>query len=187
VTDCVPLVPGLVARPIARGDDAAVAQLIREVMHEYRCGGPGFAVHDPEVDGMSAAYRAPGAAFFVVVDDGVDGGEGPGAVRGCGGYAPLAGGPVDTCELRKMYFRAPIRGRGAGRAFLAFLLEHMGNRAGHRRCYLETTSWMDAARHLYEAAGFVATDVPMGNTGHHGCDRHYLLELQGPGPSAVPR
>jgi putative acetyltransferase len=36
---------------------------------------------------------------------------------------------------------------------------------------------MEAARRLYEAAGFTRLAGPMGDTGHHGCDRWYALEL----------
>ena len=87
-------------------DDAAMAQVIRTVMPEFGASGPGFAIHDPEVDGMCAAYDRPGAAYFVVELDG--------RVQGGGGVAPLEGGPEGVCELRKMYFLPALRGQGAG-------------------------------------------------------------------------
>ena len=61
-------------RPITPADDAAVAGVIRSVMPEFGASGPGFAIHDPEVDAMCAAYDRPGAAYFVIEADG-DGGE----------------------------------------------------------------------------------------------------------------
>lgn len=69
-------------RPIRPEDDAAVATLIRTVMPEFGADGPGFALHDAEVDAMSAAYSKPGAAYFVVVDD-------ADRILGGGGFAPL--------------------------------------------------------------------------------------------------
>ncbi|MGZ3408230.1 MAG: GNAT family N-acetyltransferase, partial [Polyangia bacterium] len=60
--------PRLTIRPIAATDDAAVAAIIRTVMPEFGAKGPGFAINDPEVDHMSAAYARPRAAFFVVTD-----------------------------------------------------------------------------------------------------------------------
>jgi len=155
-------------RPITADDDSAVASIIRAVMPEFGADGPGFAIHDPEVQAMSAAYDRPGAAYFVVVADG--------RVLGGGGVAPLDGGPPGVCELRKMYFMPALRGRGAGAALMARCLD-AARALGHRQCYLETLLGMDAAQTLYERTGFRRLDAPMGSTGHFGCDRFYLLEL----------
>jgi putative acetyltransferase len=53
-------------RPIRPEDDPAVAAIIRSVMTEFGASGPGFAIHDPEVHAMNAAYSSPRAAYFVV-------------------------------------------------------------------------------------------------------------------------
>ena len=45
------------------------------------------------------------------------------------------------------------------------------------RCYLETTSWMDRAQHLYRRVGFAEQPNPEGLTGHHGCDAFFSREL----------
>ena len=97
----------LTFRPIRPEDDAAMAAVIRAVMPEFGADGPGFAIHDPEVDHMSAAYAGPGAAYFVVVDA-------TGQVVGGAGVAPLEGGEPGVCELRKMYFLPAARGQGRG-------------------------------------------------------------------------
>ena len=39
-------------RPIEPRDDVAVASIIRTVMTEFGADGPGFAIHDHEVDHM---------------------------------------------------------------------------------------------------------------------------------------
>ncbi|MCA8949228.1 MAG: GNAT family N-acetyltransferase [Planctomycetes bacterium] len=159
-----------ILRPIRPTDGAAVAAIIRDVMTEHDCSGPGFAIHDPEVADMPAAYAASDAGYFVV--------EHAGEVLGGGGYARLLGTTVDdaTCELRKMYFRPAARGRGLGHALLELLLAEMRGR-GYRRCYLETTSWMQAAQHVYRAHGFTPRPDPCGATGHHGCDAFFEREL----------
>jgi putative acetyltransferase len=158
----------LLIRPIEPRDDAAVARIIRRVMPEFGANGAGFAIYDPEVDAMFAAYAEPRHRYFVI--------ELNGRVAGGGGIAPLTGGEADTCELRKMYFLPELRGRGAGRALmdrcLAFAAE-----AGFTRCYLETLTGMDAAERLYQASGFTRIDGPMGATGHFGCNRFYLRAL----------
>ncbi len=155
-------------RPVIRADDAAIAAIIRAVMPEFGASGAGFAITDPEVDHMAAAYARPGCAYSVVERDG--------RVLGGGGVAPLDGGPPGVCELRKMYFLPELRGSGSGRRLLAHCLQ-VARDLGHRTCYLETLTGMAAARHLYEGMGFRRLETPMGATGHFGCDQWYLLEL----------
>lgn len=145
-----------------------MAAIIREVMASFGACGPGFAINDPEVGAMSANYPEPRAAFFVV--------EERGRVLGGGGIAPLAGADAEVCELRKMYFLPEARGRGLGQRMLRQCLDAARAR-GYRRCYLETLTGMDAAQKLYLKSGFKPLCGPLGNTGHFGCDRHYLLEL----------
>ena len=155
-------------RPIEPADDPAVAAIIRSVMPEFGAEGDGFAITDPEVDGMHAAYGGERAAYFVVELDG--------RVLGGGGVAPLEGGDEGLCELRKMYFLPELRGRGVGRRMLTLCLDAARAR-GFGRCYIETLNGMDAAMGLYESFGFERLPAPLGDTGHHGCDRYYVRDL----------
>lgn len=155
-------------RAIEPRDDAAVAAIIRQVMPEFGAGGAGFAIHDPEVDAMSAAYAHPRSGYFVVEVDG--------KVAGGGGVAPLEHGEPDTCELRKMYFLPAARGLGAGGALIERCLE-AARAFGFTRCYLETLTGMDAAQRLYRRFGFSPLCSPIGKTGHYGCDRWYIRAL----------
>jgi putative acetyltransferase len=159
-----------ILRPIRPVDDAAIAATIRAVMTELRCSGDGFAIHDAEVLQMSANYGTPSARYYVV--------EHAGEVLGGGGFNRLTGSDpaAATCELRKMYFRPALRGLGLGRALLLLLLDEM-RAAGYRRCYLETTSWMQTAQHLYRACGFQPLPAAQGCTGHHGCDAFFARDL----------
>jgi len=156
-------------RPIRPEDDAAVAAIIRKVMPEFGADGPGFAIHDPEVDHMYAAYSVPGAAFFVVEEE-------DGQVLGGGGIAPLEGGEPGVCELRKMYFLRSARGKGLGEALLRQCLE-AARTLGYRTCYLETLTGMDQAIRLYQKLGFKPLCSPLGRTGHGGCDHWFAKEL----------
>jgi putative acetyltransferase len=156
-------------RPIQPQDDAAMAAIIRTVMPEFGAGGPGFAITDPEVDHMSAAYAVPGAAYFVVVDSG-------GQVLGGGGIAALEGGEPGVCELRKMYFLPQARGQGMGEKLLRHCLA-VAKDLGYRTCYLETLTGMDQAIRVYRKVGFHALCAPLGRTGHGGCDQWFSLEL----------
>ncbi len=155
-------------RPVQVEDDPAVAAIIRTVMTEFGADGPGFAIHDAEVDAMSTAYRRPRSAYFVVEIDG--------GVVGGGGVAPLEGGPEDVCELRKMYFLPEARGLGVGAILLNRCLES-AREMGFRACYLETLAGMEAAQKLYVRSGFRRLQAPMGQTGHYSCNAFYLLDL----------
>ncbi|RUL72949.1 GNAT family N-acetyltransferase [Dyella choica] len=160
--------PAFLIRPIEPRDSAAVADIIRAVMPEFGADGPGFAIHDPEVNDMHTAYARPSGAYFVVERDGI--------VVGGGGVAPLEGGEADVCELRKMYFLPEARGIGAGPAMLQHCLD-AARGFGFRRCYIETLTGMDAAQSLYRKHGFTQLCEPLGGTGHFGCDRFYIRDL----------
>ncbi|RDI99941.1 GNAT family N-acetyltransferase [Dyella solisilvae] len=155
-------------RPIEARDNAAMARIIRAVMPEFGADGPGFAIHDAEVDTMHEAYARSRSAYFVVERDGV--------VLGGGGVAPLEGGEPDVCELRKMYFLPEARGIGAGSAMMLRCLD-AARAHGFSRCYLETLTGMDAAQTLYRRHGFTTLAAPLGGTGHFSCDQFYLREL----------
>lgn len=142
-----------------------MANIIRTVMTEFGASGPGFAIHDAEVDAMAEAYARPRHAYFVIERNGV--------VCGGAGIAPLVD---DICELRKMYFLPALRGLGAGGA----AIEHCMNAAralGYAQCYLETLTGMDAAQHLYARHGFKNIPAAIGSTGHFSCDRFFLRDL----------
>lgn len=156
-------------RPIRPEDDAAIAAIIRQVMPEFGADGPGFALHDAEVDHMSAAYSATGAAYFVVT--GADG-----QIVGGAGIAALEGEEPGVCELKKMYFLPTARGKGMGQALLGHCLT-VARDLGYRTCYLETLSGMDRAIRLYQKVGFKSLCSPMGQTGHGGCDHWFAKEL----------
>ncbi|RDS84849.1 GNAT family N-acetyltransferase [Dyella monticola] len=155
-------------RPIEPRDNAHVAAIIRTVMPEFGADGPGFAIHDTEVDDMHGAYARPRSAYFVLERDGM--------VIGGGGVAPLEGGDADVCELRKMYFLPEARGIGAGTSMMQRCLEAARD-FGFKRCYLETLTGMDAAQALYQKQGFTPLCAPMGGTGHFSCDRFFIRDL----------
>ena len=155
-------------RPITPSDNAAMAAIIRAVMPKFGADGPGFAIHDAEVDAMYEAYAQSRSSYFVVERDGV--------VTGGGGIAPLQNAEPDVCELRKMYFMPQARGIGAGTAMMQRCLD-AARAHGFSRCYLETLTGMDAAQALYKRSGFTALRAPMGGTGHFSCDRFYIRDL----------
>ena len=155
-------------RRISPGDNQAVADIIRKVMPEFGAGGAGFAIHDREVDDMYNAYSLPRSAYYVCEDNG--------KLVGGGGVAPLAGGPDDTCELKKMYFLPEGRGKGLGHELLKRCLDS-AREMDYPYCYLETFNTMKNAMALYERSGFTRIAGPLGNTGHFACDVFYRIRL----------
>ena len=67
----------------------------------------------------------------------------------------------DELELKRMYLRRHVRGRGLGRRLLETALE-WARANGARRIVLDTAPEMRAAQRLYEAYGFrrVPGDAP---------------------------
>lgn len=154
-------------RPIRKEDNAAVAAIIRQVLTEFGCTSPGFAIHDPEVNAMFETYQAPKSAYFVI--------EHHGKIIGGGGVAPLKGGDKDTCELQKFYFLPEHRGQGYGWQLVTICLQS-ALAHGFKRCYVETMDNMGAAGTIYMRAGFKPIGKPLGNTGHYACNRWFLKE-----------
>jgi len=155
-------------RPIEKRDNAQMAAIIRAVLTEHGCTGPGFAIHDPEVDCMYETYQLPRSVFFVIAQDG--------KIVGGGGVAPLKNGDADVCEMQKFYILPNYRGFGYGKQLLDASLT-AAKEFGFAKCYIETLPSMQTATSLYERVGFERIDGPMGNTGHHACDRWYVKVL----------
>lgn len=155
-------------RPIEKRDNAAMADIIKTAMTEFGAVGPGYSIIDDEVNAMFEAYSAKRCAYWVA--------ESGGTVIGGAGIAPLREGDADTCELKKMYFKAEARGKGLGHRLIQLCLDS-AREFRYRRCYLETLKRMTAANKLYEHHGFEKLPKPMGNTGHYKTDHWYVKNL----------
>lgn len=153
-------------------DNTALAAIIRSVLTEFGCTEEGFAIHDPEVDMMYETYTHENtrSVYYVVECDG--------KVVGGGGVAPLRGTYQNICELQKFYILPEYRGRGFGSQLLSKCLDFAAEQK-FNRCYIETVSKMDLAASLYKKLGFEAIGMPLGNTGHHACDRWYTKVIYG--------
>ena len=149
-------------------DNEELAKLIRQVMTEFGCVGPGYSIMDAEVDAMYETYCRQKHIYFVLKN-----GK---KVVGGGGIGPLTNSGEAVCELKKMYFLPEIRNRGYGHLLLATLIEE-ARKMGYKKCYLETVARMEQANTLYQTNGFKPLDAPLGATGHHSCERYYLKNL----------
>jgi putative acetyltransferase len=132
----------LTLRPATIGDATAIQALVFGVLVEYGLQ-PDPSETDSDLQNIEASYIARGGMFDVLVNE-------AGEVVGTIGLFPVSS---TTCELRKMYLAAPVRGQGYGRQ----LLEHALRRArelGFRRVVLETASVLRKAVALYQRYGF---------------------------------
>ncbi len=161
---------GFTIRPLQIEDEAAIAQVIRDVSAEHGLtAAKGYGVADPELDHLFPLYQGAGRAYWVITDP-------QGKILGGGGIAPLQGAKESVCELQKMYFLPQLRGKGLGRRLVQQALAFARN-AGYRSCYLETTAVLNRATHLYQQLGFRHLESPLGNTGHCSCEIHMSLDL----------
>ncbi len=86
---------------------------------------------------------APPAGRMLLVSDG-------GQMGGCVGLRPLSN---DVGEVKRLYVRPGLRGRGAGRALLQALIAET-RQIGYTTLRLETAKFMTDAHKLYYSAGF---------------------------------
>jgi putative acetyltransferase len=153
---------GYTIRSASNDDSKAITTLVFGILTEF-----GLKADPRETDAdladIQAEYLDRGGAFDVLVDE-------QGRVVGSVGLYRLGSG---TCELRKMYLAAGLRGQGLGRK----LLEHALDRArdlGYSRIELETASVLKDAIALYERYGFrrLQREHLVSR-----CDAAYFLEL----------
>lgn len=157
-------------RPLQATDNAAMAQIIREVSKEYGLAPEaGFAVADPILDDLYQVYAAEHAQYWVIEDQ-------HGQIYGGGGLSPLHG-DNSVVEIQKMYFRPELRGLGFAKQILNQSFE-FARQHGYQACYLETTDRLWQAVKLYKTMGFEHLTTPKGNTGHsHACEIWMLKSL----------
>jgi putative acetyltransferase len=155
------MVGTITIRPIAPGDAAALAGVIRNTLAEYGAAKPGTAYYDAATDHLPELFQhTPRSAYFVAEQDG--------EVLGGGGIFPTENLPTGTVELVKLYLLPAARGRGVGKALIGHCLQ-AARANGYARLYLETTEELTQAIPLYEKLGFTYLPAALGNSGHFGC------------------
>ena len=162
------LMPGIKLRTIQKEDNVQLAQIIRDTLTEFKANKPGTVYYDETTDHLFELFQKPGSIYYVaLMDDEIVGG---------GGIYPSDGLPNGTCELVKMYLLPEARGIGLGKRIieecLAFAKEN-----GYMQVYIESMPELENALKVYEKFGFKYISAPLGNTGHHGCEKWMLRSL----------
>lgn len=133
----------LTFRPFQTGDEVAFRDLNEAWISQF------FAIEakDLEVLGDPVGHiLRPGGAILMAIEN-----ERP---VGCCALLPMADGGF---ELGKMAVAEQLRGRGVGKRLLEQVVAH-ARQMGARRLYLETSTKLPNAIHLYESQGF--THIP---------------------------
>lgn len=148
-------------RPIQAKDNAAIGELIKAVLTEFKANKPGTAFYDESTNHLSTLFTLPNSAYWVVED--------ASKIIGGGGIFPTEGLPADTCELVKLYLHQSARGKGLGVALMNKCFEKAKS-LGYQKIYLESMPELNQAVSLYEKLGFERQCSALGNSGHFGCD-----------------
>jgi putative acetyltransferase len=155
-------------RPIEKGDNKEIAELIRSVFREFKIDRPGTVYFDPTTDDLYSLFRKPGCVYWIALEE-------RRIIGGCGIYT-TPGLPEGCAELVKFYLASDQRGKGTGRKLMDMSVEWAG-RQGYNKLYLESLPELGKAISLYEKAGFKFIPAPLGNSGHFGCHIWMVKDL----------
>jgi putative acetyltransferase len=130
--------------------DSARVEVVRQLFREYQaqlgidlC----FQGFDEELQQLPGDYQPPHGVLLLAYV-----GQDP---AGCCALRPLPNADYpNACEMKRLYVRKAFRGFGLGRLLVDATLV-AGKTAGYASMLLDTLHDMEAARALYQEAGFV--------------------------------
>jgi putative acetyltransferase len=135
---------------LRRAQDAQDMLMARALFEDYQADlgidlcFQGFA---DELDRLPGEYAEPAGALVLAFIDG--------APAGCCALRPLINSDhINACEMKRLFVRPAFRGFGLGRLLVDEILS-LARLAGYSNMLLDTLSDMEAARALYQEAGFI--------------------------------
>jgi GNAT superfamily N-acetyltransferase len=149
-------------RDATNQDCDAVKTIVFNALAEYDLN-PDPLGTDSDLNNLETNYFSSGGIFEVLVDE-------TGVILGTVGLFPI---DKKTIELRKMYFKPELRGKGFGKLTLKRMISK-AKELGFLEIYLETASVLKEAVSLYESFGFKPTCEGMHT---ERCDMAYVLGL----------
>lgn len=104
----------------------------------------GFA---KELETLPGEYAEPGGVLLLATVDGTP--------AGCCAFRPLVHSDhLNACEMKRLFVRSAFRGFGLGRLLVEQVMARAAL-AGYTTMLLDTLRDMEAARALYQEAGFI--------------------------------
>jgi putative acetyltransferase len=155
-------------RTIEKKDNRIIAELIRNVMREFKIDRPGTIYTDPTTDNLYELFETPKSIYWLFEENGIISG-------GCGIY-PTKDLPEGCAELVKFYVLAESRGKGFGKQLMQKCLAS-AEEFGYAQIYLESLPELQNAVRIYEKSGFKKIEIPLGNSGHHACSLWMVKNL----------
>ena len=149
-------------RAATNADVENVKSLVFGVLAEYGLT-PDADGTDADLNDIEANYLRRGGVFEILEDEN-------GEIAGTVGLFPL---DERTVELRKMYFRTNLRGRGYGKVTLERMIA-AARRRGYQSIHLETASVLKEAIGLYTKYGFQPLVEKLCAAR---CDRAFALDI----------
>jgi len=155
-------------RTIEEKDNFLIAELIRNVFHEFKIAKTGTVYDDPTTDNLYELFETPNSKYWI----GEINGE---MVGGCGIF-PTNGLPVGCGELVKQYLSSNSRGKGIGKELINKSINSAKD-LGYKQLYLESFLELENAVGLYIKFGFRYINTPLGKSGHNACTIWMIKDL----------
>ncbi len=155
-------------RQIEERDNAAIAQVIRNIFEEFGAPRCGTVYTDPTTDDLYALFRQPGSIYWVAETDSEIAG-------GCGIF-PTPGLPPHYAEMVKFYIAPQARGKGLGKELMQKSIE-WAQEHHYTHLYIESLPQFAKAVSIYEKQGFVPIAHSLGQSGHSSCNIWLLKDL----------
>lgn len=122
----------------------------RQLIQDYANGLPvdlGYQHFAQELKALPEMYGPPaGRLLLAWIEE---------EAMGCVGVRRIDN---DTCEMKRLYVRPEVQGRGLGR-LLAERIVQEAQRLGYGRMVLDTLASMKSAQQLYRSLGFTETSA----------------------------
>lgn len=130
---------GITIQPLIKSQVEAAKAVIIEGCLEFFGHPP---LYFADMEDINSQYAPPSGTFLVLMD-----GE---RVVGTGAVRRL---DEETCELKRLWFLPPYRGKGLGAKMVELLFE-FARSAGYHRVRLDSSPDLEAANRLYRRLGF---------------------------------
>ena len=155
-------------RKVEKDDNLILALIIRGVFEEHDAPKHGTVYSDPTTDFLFELFQKTKSILWVA--------ELENKVVGCCGIYPTPGLNIVCTELVKFYLQKDARGKGIGKELINKCIES-AIEFGYSQLYLESLPQFSKAIALYEKAGFLRLENPLGDSKHKTCSIWMLKEL----------